>query len=488
MNARFFFAVSLVAAALTISPASASAAEVEGLPPIGEPHRPVLVGPQEMTLKNGLRVIAIERPGLPVFRAEVLIKSGAEADPPQLSGLAHFTAGLLRRGTTTRNATQVAQEIESLGAKLECEARWDATAIKLDCLSKNAAPALTILADLVRHPAFAAAEIQSERRKTLDDLRLALEEPGTIARFTAARAALGRSAYGHPEQGTPASLSRVGRKDILELHGSAYRPANTLLVVAGNLTAAEAFALAEKAFGDWTSPGPAPTHESTPAPVPSPRVLLIDMPTAGQAAVYLATPSIARGAEDYFAGKVANALLGGGYSSRLNQEIRLKRGLSYGAQSTLETRRSGGVFAAWAQTKNESAPEVVQLIQAEIQRLAMEPVPADYLRTRQAVLAGSFARDLETNEGYVKRVGELALYDLSLDTLEHYLDRIEEVSPANLQSFAEKHFAGRAFTIVVAGQAKKVAEPLRALFPKLETIPLAALDLESPELRKPSRR
>ena len=483
-----FFPVPLVVVALFIFPGSAPAAEVEGLPPVGEPHRPLLVRPQEMTLKNGLRVIVVERPGLPVFRAEVLIKSGAETDPPQLSGLAHFTAGLLRRGTTTRTATQVAQEIEGLGAKLECEARWDATAIKLDCLSKNAAPALATLADLVRHPAFAAAEIQSERRKILDDLRLALEEPGTIARITAARAALGRSAYGHPEEGTPASLSHVGRKDILKMHAVAYRPANALLVVAGNVTAADVFALAEKAFGDWSAPALAPARDSTPAPVPSPRVVLIDMPAAGQAAVYLAAPSIGRSAADYFAGKVADARLGGGYSSRLNQEIRLKRGLSYGAQSALETRRSGGVFAAWAQTKNESAAEVVQLIQAEIVRLATEPVPADYLRTRQALLAGGFARDLETNEGYVKRVGGLALYDLPLDTLEHQLDRIEAVSPADLQSFAEQHLAGRAFTIVVAGQANKVAEPLRAFFPKLEIIPLAALDLESPALRKPARR
>jgi zinc protease len=488
MNARFFFAALLVAGALAISHGSAPAADLAGLPPAGEPHRPVLARPQEKTLTNGLRVIVVERPGLPLLRAEVLIKSGAEADPPPLSGLAHFTAELLRRGTTTRNATQLALEIESLGAKIESEARWDSTAIKLDALSANAAPALAILADLVRHPAFAPAEIERARREALDDLRLALEEPGTIARFTAARAALGRSVYGHPKEGTPASLSRVGGKDILKLHERAYRPANTLLVLVGNVTAPEAFALAEKTFGDWTAPASTDTPAPTPAPFPAPRILLIDMPNAGQAGVYLAAPGIARDAADYFAGKVASALLGGGYSSRLNQEIRLKRGLSYGAQSALETWRSSGVFAAWAQTKNESAAEVVQLIQTEIQRLATEPVPADYLLTRQAVLSGSFARDLETNEGCAKRIGELALYDLPLDTLGQYLDQVDEVRPADLQTFAEKHFASAAFTIVVAGQAKKVADPLRAIFPKLEVIPLAALDLESPELRKPARR
>ena len=488
MNARLFLSARLAVGALVFFHGSAPAADIEGLPPVGEPHRPVLARPQEKTLANGLRVIVIERPGLPILRAEVLIKSGGEADPPQLPGLARFTAGLLRRGTTTRSAPQIAQEIESLGAKLESEARWDSTAIKLDTLSANAAPALAILADLVRRPAFAAAEIERERRETLDELRLALEEPGTIARFAAARAALGCSVYGHPKEGTLASLSRVSRKDILKLHERAYRPGNALLIMAGSLVASEAFALAEKTFGDWPAPASTAAREAIPEAIPPARVLLIDMPTAGQAAVYLATPGIARAAEDYYGGKVANAVLGVGYSSRLNQEIRLKRGLSYGAQSTLDTLRSSGIFGAWAQTKNESAAEVVQLIQAEIQRLATESVPADYLRTRQAVLGGSFARDLETNEGYVKRIGELALYDLSLDALEHYLDRVDQVSPADLQAFAQKHFSGTTFTIVVAGQAKTVAAPLRALFPKLEVIPLSALDLESPGLRKPARR
>lgn len=458
------------------------AAEVEGLPKAGEPHRAQITKAQEKTLANGLRVIVVERPGLPLLSAELLIKSGAESDAPRLAGLAQFTANLLKRGTKTRDAMKIATDTEALGAKIETEGTWDATTVKLTVLSSNAEPALGIVADLVRNPAFAKEEIERARRESLDELLLALEQPGTVAKYATSRATLGTSPYAHPVAGTPADLARITRQEITALHDRAYHPGNALLLLAGNVTAPEAFALTEKIFGDWN--GAAETAEAaTPAPAPAARAVLIDMPTAGQAAVYLAAPSIARGAEDWFAGKVANALLGGGYSSRLNQEVRVKRGLSYGAASSLSTWRQGGLFIAGAQTKNESAAEVVKVIQTEIQRLSTELAPVDYLQTRQAVLTGSFGRDLETNEGYVKRLGELALYGLPLDALESYVDRVEKTTPADLQTFAQQHFAAGGINVVVAGQAKVVEKPLRTLFPKLEVVPLSKLDLDSPTLR-----
>ena len=220
------------------------------------------------------------------------------------------------------------------------------------------------------------------------------------------------------------------------------------------------------------------------SPAPPARAILVDMPNAGQAAVYLAAPGIARNADDWFAGKVANALLGGGYSSRLNQEVRVKRGLSYGASSSLSTWRTSGLFVAGAQTKNESAAEVVKVIQTEIQRLSKEPAPVDYLKTRQAVLTGAFSRDLETNEGYVKRIGELALYGLPLDALEHLRRATSSGPPPPICRPLRRNISPTtASRVIVAGQGKVTEKPLRALLPKLEVIPLSRLDLDAPALK-----
>ena len=494
MNPRLPFSAAL-AASLCSGPIalvpSAVAAEIEGLPKAGPAHHLEITPAQEKTLPNGLRIIVQQRPALPLLTAELLIKSGAETDPPKLAGLAHFTANLLKRGTTTRSAPQIAQDTEALGAKIDTEASWDAASVKLTTLSANAEPALAIVSDLVRHPAFAKDEIERQRREMLDDLRLSLEEPGTVARFAIRRAVLGTSSYAHADTGTPASLSHLTRKDIVTLHGQAYRPGNAILVLTGSLKAEEAFALAEKTFGDWADSAPtSKTAESmltaSPTPPMGGRVILIDMPTAGQAAVYVAARGILRTADDWFAGKVTNALLGGGYSSRLNLEVRLKRGLSYGAASGLSTYRDNGIFSAGAQTKNESAAEVVKVMQGEIQRLLTESAPDQYLKGREAVLTGAFARDLETNDNYSDRLADLALYALPLDSLGHYIESVEHVTPVALQTFAQHHFAAENFTVVVAGQAKVVENPLRELYPKLEVIPAAKLDLDAPTLRPPA--
>lgn len=475
------------------------AVEPEGFPKAGEPRHAEIAPVQEKILENGMRVIAAVRPQLPIFVAEVIVKSGAEADPPKLAGLAHLTADLLSQGTATRSAPQIASEIEALGAKLETEAHWDAATIKLTGLSEYTAPAFAILADVIRNPVFAKEEVERMRRQVLDQLRLALEAPGTVARYAAMRVALGQSPYAHPDAGTLGSLARIARKDIIALHDREYRPGNVLLVVSGPLPAGDIFALAEKVFGDWkeshaeapvpaasaTSAAPASPATATPS---KPRSVLIDMPNAGQAAVFLACSSIPRTAADYYAGKVANALLGGGYSSRLNQEVRVKRGLSYGAGSAIDTHRSTGLFLASAQTKNESAAEVVSVMRTEVARLGTEAAPADYLSTRKAVLTGAFARDLETNDGYVKRLGELAIYGLPLDTMDHTVANIESVDAEALRAFAEHHLPASALNVVIAGNAKQAAEPLRKLIPEIEIIPQAALDFDSVSLKKTGKK
>ena len=462
MRALIFFALMLAA--------NAPAVEIDGLPKPAAPRPAKLIAPQEKTLANGLRVIVVERPGVPLLSAALIVRSGSEADPPKLAGLAQFTGDLLTQGTATRTAPQIASEIESLGASLTAEAGWDSIELNLKTLSANAGHAFEILADVARNPKFADDEIERHRRQALDDLRLALEAPGQVARIVGVRTLLGASPYAHPTAGTLTSLPRIQRADIVALHARVFTPANALLVIAGNVTAASGFALAGEVFGDWAS-GKPPAVSTANAVAEKPRAILVDLPHAGQAAVYVGAPGLAKTDAAFTIAEVTNAVLGTGYSSRLNQEIRLKRGLSYGASSKLTTGRGFGIFAAACQTKNESAAEVIRVMQTEFKRLATEPVPAEYLASRKAVLTGNFFRELETNEGYVSLVADLALHDLPLDTLTHRTERIEAVSADEVRAFAEKYFALDGMTVVVVGRAKDVAKPLRAVFPKVEVIP-----------------
>jgi zinc protease len=455
-------------------------------PPPALPHSATFPKPVDQALPNGLRVIVIERHESPLVAAQVVIKNGGEVDPPELAGLADLTASLLTKGTQSRDATKIAEEIESLGGSLESGARWDSSFATVGVMSSNISPAMEILADVVRRPTFKSEEVERLRQQYLDNLTLSLGDPGAIARFVAARVVFADTPYGHPLSGTTESLTRITAADIAKLHSRFYRPDNAMLVIGGDVTAKDALALATKFFGDWQKPStPLPTlsAEMKDATPKSGRIVVVDKPDAGQAAVYLARTGINRRDPDYFRGIVANSVLSG-YSGRLNQEIRIKRGLSYGAFSTLDTRRDVGSFVASAQTKNESGAAVADLLMGEIERLSSAPPNEAELTPRKAVLIGNFSRNLETAAGLVTQVASLALYGLSLDEINGYINNVQAIGTADVQKFAGTRLDAKTANIIIVGNAKLFLPALQKKYPNVEVIPLSDLDLNTALLRK----
>jgi zinc protease len=354
-------------------------------------------------------------------------------------------------------------------------------------MSSKIQQAMEILADVVRHPTFKSEEVERLRQQNLDNFTLALGDPGSIARFVAARVVFGNSPYGHPVSGTAESLTRITAADIAKMHSRYYRPDNAILVIGGDINGKDGIALATKYFGDWqkpTTPLPAISAAMDAAAAPKTgRVVVIDKPDAGQAAVFLARTGINRKDPDYFRGIVSNSVLSG-YSGRLNQEIRIKRGLSYGAGSALESRRDVGPFLASAQTKNESGAMVADLLLGEIGRLSSAP-PADAeLTPRKAVLIGNFSRNLETAGGLVGQVGSLALYGMGLDEINRYINNVQAVNTADIQKFAGTRLDAKTANIIIVGNAKAFLPELQKKYPNVEVIPVTELDLNTALLRK----
>ena len=479
---RFFALLALLIVAFGVSAQTPQATP----PPPAAPRSGTFPKPAEQTLPNGLRVIVIERHESPLVSAQLLVKNGGEADPAELAGLADMTASLLTKGTQSRDATKIAQEIESLGGALDSGARWDSSYAQVGVMSTKIPQAMEILADVVRRPTFKSDEVERLRQQYLDNLTLALGDPGSIARFVASRVVFGDSPYGHPISGTTESLTRITAADIAKMHSRYYRPDNAILVIGGDITPKDGFALATKYFGDWskpTTPLPSLSAATNTAAPKAGRVVVIDKPDAGQAAVYLARTGINRRDPDYFRGIVTNSVLSG-YSGRLNQEIRIKRGLSYGAGSQLETRRDVGPFVASAQTKNESGAQVADLLLGEIGRLSSAP-PADVeLTPRKAVLIGNFSRNLETVNGLVSQVAGLALHGLSLDEINRYINNVQAINTADVQKFAGTRLDAKTSNIIIVGNAKAFLPELQKKYPNVEVIPMSELDLNTALLRK----
>ncbi len=450
-------------------------------PPPAAPSQPQFAQPAEAKLDNGLRVIVAQRPGLPLVAAQVVVCTGAEGDPPGLAGTASLTGTLLIKGTESMSAPQIADAIETLGGDISSGAGWDASNASLLIMSNKLDIGLTILADVVLHPTFKEEEIERVRKQRLDGLRVAMQQPGAVSGYVAERVVFGEGKYGHAAAGYIDSIQKLKREDIVSYYKAHYSPSNSALVMVGDITLDQAKAYAQKYFGAWNAP-----EERRIAPVSepewTPRNVVIDMPQAGQAAVGVAKPGIKRDSPDYYSGIVANAALGNGFVSRLNREIRIKRGLSYGAHSSLDVRRQTGPFSAMAQTKNESAAEVAKLLVAEMKRLVDEPVQGEELKSRQAVLTGGYARGLETNEGFADKLATLAAYNLPLERLNQFIPKVNAVTTEDVTAFAKKYLGTP--SLIVAGKAPVFLEALKADFGDVKVIPQDDLDLNSPELTK----
>jgi zinc protease len=457
---------------------------VDTPPPPSETHPVVFSQPQETRLENGLRVIVVERPGLPLLAAELLVRNGAEVDPTDRAGCASMTGSLLTKGTDKMSAPQIASAMESLGGAIDSGARWDASSAGIFVMSDKAEAALAILSDVIQHPAFKQEEIDRLKNQTLDGLRVVLQQPGSLGRFVTDRVIFGSGEYGHAAGGTMETVQAIQRDDIVKLYKTYYTPANATLLLSGNLTLEDGKKYAQQFFGDWkTDPSVSQGPTKTSPTDWKPENVVIDLPQAGQASVTVAKPGIRRDSPDYYAGLVANAALGQGFISRLNREIRIKRGLTYGARSAIDPRRSGGSFFASAQTKNQSAAEVAGLLQTELKRLNTDPVVGNELKSRQAVLTGAYARNLETNRGFVSQLATLVTYDRPLDTLNKFIPSINAITTEDVSAFATKYFDTPP-SLIIVGKAPEFLDALKKNFQDIKVIPQSDLDLNRADLVK----
>jgi zinc protease len=470
-------------------PANQLAAEGErAAPPAPIAPRPVAAPRMaERTLPNGLKVVVAKSTEVPLSTAYLVFNGGAATDPADRPGLATVAASLAAKATETLSAPELAARIEQLGAQVGGSASADGTTMFVAAPETSLEAAGRLLSDIVRRPAFAPAELERERKQRLDSLQINLRQPGYIANQAIGRVLYGTAPYGAPSA-TPAALQALTREELQRHQQTWWRPDNATLILTGSLEPAEGFALAERLFGDWRPPAAArpalPANRAGTAP--QPRVVVVDLPGAGQASVNVALRAIERRDPDFYPLTLANSVLGGSSTGRLFQEVRVKRALSYGSYSNLSTRRDEGFLSASAQTKNETADEVAEVLIAELTRLGAEPIGPDVLDPRKTFLTGAYARQAETTTGLGGILANLALQDVPLSEFSRYASSLQGVTPAQVSTALSGEIDPRQASIVIVGDAKAFLEPLRAKHPNLEVIPFAEFDLTSPSLRRTS--
>lgn len=436
----------------------------------------------ERVLPNGLRVVIAKSGNVPLVSAAFAVNAGTATDPIDRAGLAEVTARLLSRGSTTRSAQQIAAEIESLGSTLQTDIKRDGAVVSLTTLRDDLEKAGAVLADMVMNPALAADELSRQRQEQLDSVSMTMKQVTRTALRVVDPLMFGAAPYGVTS--TANSLAAITREHVAHHHRTWWRPDNATLVLTGAIDARAGFELAERLFGGWQQPSTPLPQIAASVAVDSARAVVIDVPNSGQAAVLALQPAIARGAPDYAALSVAGSMLGGA-AGRLYNEIRVKRGLSYGAGTLFDARRGSGLWMSVAQTKNPSAAEVAQLMLTEIDRLAHDPVTPEQVSKRVTILTGAFGRETETTAELAQWLAQLQLRGVPTSQAGSYASTLAAVTPTNVREAVQRaQLDSKRTTLLIVGSANDFLPQLRQRHRKVVVIPISQLDLGQPGLQQ----
>lgn len=477
--------LSVVAAGLLLSGAVAAQQWPISRPPGPLPARAVDFPPYEIkTLGNGLQVLFVPFHEQPSVSFRLLVRAGGIHEPADRPGVAGFVAGLLSQGTTTRSAVDLANQIESAGGIIGSGAGNELSFVQGAVIKDQTDLMLAIASDMVQHPAFAQGEIDRQRSQTLSALDVSYDDPDYLATLVFERLVYGLHPYGKPSEGTPESLRRITRNDLVAYHRLWFVPNNSILAIVGDLSPADAFAAAEQAFGSWPRRD-VPAVTMIEPPPPTRRVVVIDRPGSAQTEIRVGNIAIPRTAPDLVPLDLAVRILGGEGANRLFGVLRSDRGLTYGASAELHTYKSSGNIVAETDTRSSATGEVLRLLVDEFARLQREPVNPAELRGAQDFLAGNYPLTIESPSAIAQQVLALMFYGIDLSEIELYRDRVERVMTTDIQRVAKQFLKPDQLSIVLVGDASVFADQLKSIgFPEFERIPIGEFDLNSPTLRR----
>ena len=438
------------------------------------------------TLPNGLRVFVVTDHREPAVAARlVILSAGSIRDPAAMPGVAGMTAGLLTQGTAKRSAKEIAEAIDFVGGTLDAKAGRDATTVALDVVKKDLGVGMDLLSDVVLHPSFQAEELDRQRQQLLSDLEVQYSDPNYLATLAFARTLYGDSPYGLPEQGTPATIKKLQREDFVKFHDANYAPNQALLGFAGDITPEEAFAIAEKYFGIWPKldvPAPPP---QVPSSATATHLWLIDKPDAVQTQIRIGRIAIRRADPDFLPLDVTNHIFGGSYNSRLNTEVRIKKGLTYGASSAFTPHRYTGSLAVETYTRTEATVDATKLVMDLLTGMSQGKISQKELDFARDYLAGVYPIEIETAEQVADRVLTVAAFDLPADYNQTYTTKVRATSLEQVQATARKYFTTGDLDVVLVGNVSAFRDALKKQFAGAEIteIPFGEVDVLSPALR-----
>ena len=414
-----------------------------------------------------MNVLLVEKHELPVVNLHVVFPAGRANDGKEMPGLADMTAAMWDEGTPTRTADEIAAQLGDIGASLGVSADWDSTGLRLFSLKRHLPKALNIMVDVLRHPTFPPQELHRQQVAALGRLAQLRNEPTVLASLAVSQFLYGADhPYGHPQWGNQAVIKAMKPDDMKEFYESWMRPENATVIAVGDITLAELTASLEPALGDWKSTAPAAAAPSFSLPERKPTTLiLIDKPHAAQSVISVALIGSCRTTPDYFPQSVMNTVFGGQFSSRLNMNLREKKGYTYGARSGWDWRvRAEGLFAATSSVQtNVTAPALAEFLKELNDMAGARPVEAKELDFCKKYVTRGYTAGFETPSHVASQLETLLAYQLPDAYFNTVVPGIQAVTADDVTRVAKKYLALDRLAIVVVGDRATIEPELRKL-------------------------
>ena len=434
-------------------------------PAIGPAPSLKLPAIEKLKLSNGLAVWLVEQHEVPLAQINLIVRSGSAADPIGKYGVGSLAAAMLDEGAGTRSSLELADALEFLGANLSTTSSFDYSAIRLSVPVSKLGDALPLMSDVALRPTFPANELERLRKERLTGLLQARDNVTALVQLAFPRIVYGPThRYGTSANGLPPAIESFTVADLQTYYRAHYRPDNSTLLVVGDVKSAALMPLLEKSFGAWKSEGMAALVAGVPqAPqLKSRQIYIVDKPEAAQSQIRIGWVGVPRSTADYAGLQVLNTILGGSFTSRLNQNLREKNGYSYGASSFFDTRLSAGPFFAGAGVQTDKTGDALKEFFIELNGI-LGPVPEEELAKAKNYVALGFPGEFETTGDLARKLEELVVYQLPDETFTSFVAAVSKVTAADLQKLAARYIQPDKMAVVVVGDRKVIEGPIRQL-------------------------
>lgn len=427
---------------------------------------PVLKLPhvQHGNLNNGLKIILVEHHELPIVNMQMVLQSGSANEELSKPGLASFTFDMMDEGTSKRDALQISEDLAFLGASMGLSASVDGSFITLQTLREKLGEALEIYSDVILNPSFPQKEFDRIQKTRLASLLQEKDQPAVVASKVFNKVIFGNDhPYGSPSNGTPESIRSMTVADLQDFYTKHILPNNATLIVSGDIKMKDLLSFVEKHLGSWKKGAVPSLAINTSSLKAQPGIFLVDKPQAPQSQLRIGHLGVARNNPDYFAIEVMNIILGGQFTSRINYNLRERRGYTYGARSGYTYHKYEGPFIASAGVKSSVTDSSVIETLYEINRIRTEPVTPQELEDAKQSMILRFPSRFETPAQIAGQLSSMVLYNLGDNYFNTFIDNIRKVTAANVQRVAQKYLSPDLLSIVIVGDAATIKEPLEKL-------------------------